>query len=74
VFGVRYLATLFGFVFFGHQLGAFFGVWLGGVVYEHMHSYDLLWMGAIGLGLFAALMHWPIDDREILRAPAALPA
>jgi MFS family permease len=74
VFGVRYLATLFGFVFFGHQLGAFFGVWLGGVVYEHMHSYDLLWLGAIALGLFAALLHWPIDDREILRAQSAVPA
>jgi predicted MFS family arabinose efflux permease len=70
VFGVRYLATLFGFVFFGHQLGAFFGVWLGGVVYERTHSYDLLWMGAIVLGLVAALLHWPIDDREIVRAPA----
>lgn len=67
VFGVRYLATLFGFVFFGHQLGAFFGVWLGGYVYEHTHSYLPLWVGAIGLGLFAAVMHWPIDDREIVR-------
>jgi predicted MFS family arabinose efflux permease len=72
VFGVRYLATLFGFVFFGHQLGAFLGVWLGGYMYECTHSYDLLWMGAIALGLFAALLHWPIDDREIAR-PSGLP-
>ena len=71
VFGVRYLATLFGFVFFGHQLGAFFGVWLGGVVYQHTHSYDLLWLGAIALGVLAALLHWPIDDREIARPGAA---
>ena len=70
VFGVRYLATLFGFVFFGHQLGAFFGVWMGGLVYEHTHSYQLLWLASIALGLLAALLHWPIDDREIVRPVA----
>ena len=50
VFGVRYITTLFGFVFFGHQLGSFLGVWLGGLVYEATHSYDLIWLGAIALG------------------------
>ncbi|HEX4327968.1 MAG TPA: MFS transporter [Burkholderiales bacterium] len=73
VFGLRYLGTLFGFVFFGHQLGAFFGVWLGGVVYEHTHSYQGLWLGAMALGLIAAALHWPIDDRQIAR-PGPLPA
>lgn len=73
VFGVRYLATLFGFVFFGHQLGAFFGVWLGGVVYEQTHSYNLLWLGAIALGVIAAALHWPIDDRALAR-PGLMPA
>lgn len=68
VFGVRYIATLFGFVFFGHQLGSFLGVWLGGVVFDATQSYDLVWAGAIGLGLLAAALHWPIDDREIARA------
>ncbi len=69
VFGVRYITTLFGFVFFGHQLGSFLGVWLGGVVFEATHSYDLVWMGAMALGVIAAALHWPIDDREIVRAP-----
>jgi MFS family permease len=68
VFGVRYIATLFGFVFFGHQLGSFLGVWLGGYVYDLTKSYELVWLGAIGLGLVAAALHWPIDDREIARA------
>ena len=67
VFGVRYITTLFGFVFFGHQLGSFLGVWLGGLVYEATHSYDLIWLGAIALGLLAAMLHWPIDDRELPR-------
>jgi MFS family permease len=69
VFGVRYITTLFGFVFFGHQLGSFLGVWLGGLVFELTHSYDLVWMGAMALGVIAAALHWPIDDREIVRAP-----
>ena len=47
VFGVRYIATLFGFVFFGHQLGSFFGVWLGALVYDATHSYLPLWIGSI---------------------------
>ncbi|MDH2050716.1 MFS transporter [Achromobacter marplatensis] len=74
VFGVRYLTTLFGFVFFGHQLGSFLGVWLGGIVFEATRSYDLIWMGAMALGVLSALLHWPIDDRELTRArPVAAP-
>lgn len=71
VFGVRYIATLFGFVFFGHQLGAFFGVWLGAYVFETTRSYELIWLGSIGLGLLAAALHWPIDDREVVRVTTA---
>jgi MFS family permease len=67
VFGVRYIGTLFGFVFFGHQFGSFLGVWLGGVVYVHTHSYDIVWLIAMALGVLAALLHWPIDDRELAR-------
>lgn len=65
VFGVRYIGTLFGFVFFGHQLGAFMGVWLGGLVFDATKSYELLWWGAMGLGVVAAVLHWPIDDRRV---------
>jgi MFS family permease len=71
VFGVRYLATLFGFVFFGHQLGSFFGVWLGGLVFELTGSYDPVWFGAMALGVLAAALHWPIDDRQIVRTGLA---
>ncbi|MGS1008970.1 MFS transporter [Achromobacter anxifer] len=70
VFGVRYITTLFGFVFFGHQLGSFLGVWLGGVVFEATGSYDLIWLGAMALGVLSAALHWPIDDREIQRVRA----
>jgi MFS family permease len=71
IFGVRYISTLFGFVFLGHQLGSFLGVWLGGYVFDATQSYGLIWLCAIGLGLVAALLHWPIDDREIVRRPAS---
>ncbi|WP_423392670.1 MFS transporter [Burkholderia sp. LMG 21824] len=67
VFGVRYIATLFGFVFFGHQLGSFFGVWLGALVYDATHSYMPLWIGSIALGVLAALLHLPIDDARVAR-------
>lgn len=67
VFGLRYLATLFGFVFFGHQLGSFLGVWLGGVVFEATGSYGPVWAGAIALGLLAAALHWPIDEHPLPR-------
>lgn len=68
IFGVRYLTTLFGFVFFGHQLGAFLGVWLGGYVYDATRSYDLVWQLSIAIGLLSAALHYPIKDAEIRRA------
>lgn len=67
LFGVRYITTLFGFVFLGHQLGSFFGVWLGGYVFVTTGSYQGIWLVAIVLGLLAALLHWPIDDRPVVR-------
>jgi MFS family permease len=71
VFGVKYVTTLFGFVFMGHQMGAFLGVWLGGLTYDVTKSYELVWLGSITLGLVAAALHWPIDDREIVTATPA---
>jgi MFS family permease len=71
VFGVRYISTLFGFVFVGHQLGGFLGVWLGGIVYDATHSYQLVWIAAVAVGLAAAALHWPIDDRTIARLQPA---
>ena len=67
IFGVQYIATLFGFVFFGHQLGAFFGVWLGGYLFDATQSYELIWLVSIVLGIGASLLHCPIDDRPLVR-------
>lgn len=67
IFGVRYLTTLFGFVFFGHQLGAFLGVWLGGYVFDATRSYDVVWQLSIAIGLVSAALHYPINDAEIRR-------
>jgi len=67
IFGPRYMATLFGIVFFSHQVGSFLGVWLGGYLYDLYGSYDVIWWLSIALGLVAALLHWPIDEREVPR-------
>ncbi|MEI2414721.1 MFS transporter [Orrella sp. JC864] len=69
MFGVRYIATLFGFVFLGHQLGSFLGVWLGGWAYDRAGSYLPVWLACLAIGLIAVALHLPIDDREV--APAA---
>lgn len=70
MFGVRNMAMLFGVVFFGHQLGAFLGVWLGGWLYEVHGTYDAVWWLAVALALAAALIHRPIVERP---APSAAP-
>jgi len=71
MFGTRYLATLFGFVFFSHQLGAFLGVWLGGFLYDRTGSYDIVWWIAVGLGVFAAVVNFPIREVAVGRHLAA---
>jgi MFS family permease len=72
MFGVRHLGMLFGVVFFSHQVGAFLGVWLGGVMFERTGSYDAVWWASVALGLFATLVHLPIRERPA--EPAAVPA
>ena len=67
VFGLRYLATLFGIVFFSHQLGSFSGVWLGGYLYDSTGSYDTVWWAGVLLGLLAAAIHLPINERPLAR-------
>lgn len=67
MFGVRYMATLFGIVFFSHQAGSFLGVWLGGLLYDRMGTYDPVWWLSIALGIFAAIVHLPIRERPIDR-------
>ncbi len=71
IFGVRYMGTLFGIVFFSHQLGSFLGAWLGGLVFDTTGSYDLMWWLSIALGLVATVLHLPIADKPIHRPVAA---
>jgi predicted MFS family arabinose efflux permease len=63
-FGTRYMTFLYGVVFLGHQLGSFSGIWLGGWLYENTGSYDGIWIAGIVLGIIAALLHLPIDERS----------
>jgi MFS family permease len=70
-FGVRYMATLFGIVFFSHQIGSFLGVWLGGYLFDATGSYDIVWWINVALGLGAAILHWPIVERAAPRLARA---
>ena len=70
MFGTRYMATLYGFVFFSHQVGAFLGVWLGGRLFDTFGSYDVVWWLSVALGVFAAFIHWPIKDAPVRRLAA----
>jgi predicted MFS family arabinose efflux permease len=72
IFGVRYLSTLGGIAFLSHQVGSFVGVALGGYLFDQTGSYNVMWTIAVGAGVFAAIVNWPIDDRRIVRpAPTA---
>ncbi len=67
VFGVRYMATLFGIVFFSHQVGSFLGVWLGGRLYDTTGTYDAVWWAGVILGITAAIIHLPINEKPLAR-------
>ena len=71
MFGTRYMATLFGFVFLSHQLGSSLGVWLGGRLYDATGSYNVVWWLSAALGIFAAIVHLPIRETRILRPAMA---
>jgi predicted MFS family arabinose efflux permease len=73
MFGTRYLGLLGGIVFFSHQVGSFLGVWMGGVLYDATGSYDVLWWLGVALGIFAAIVHWPIREEPVQR-PVPEPA
>jgi MFS family permease len=73
-YGLRYMAMLSGLVFFGHQIGAFLGVWLGGLIYDGTGAYDMAWTIAIALGVFASLVHLPIREAPLAGDGAARPA
>jgi MFS family permease len=65
MFGTRWLATLYGFAFFSHQVGGFLGVWLGGVVFEKFHSYTPIWWFAVLLGIMSAVINLPIVEAQV---------
>ncbi len=71
--GTRWLATIFGLVFLGHQLGGFAGAFLGGYVYDRTGSYDAMWSISIAFAAFAALIHLPIQDGPRIAIPGLTP-
>ena len=70
IYGLRYMGTLYGLVFFSHQLGSFLGVWLGGKMYDITGNYTLVWWVGIGVGAFSAIVHLPIRERPMLARAA----
>jgi MFS family permease len=74
MFGTRYMAMLYGFAFFSHQVGGFLGVWLGGILYEAYGNYDLVWWLSVALGLASAAINLPIVERPVERPAVMQPA
>ncbi|WP_457091531.1 MFS transporter [Microvirga sp. P5_D2] len=74
MFGTRYMAMLYGFAFFSHQVGGFLGVWLGGILYEVYGNYTMVWWLSIALGIASALINLPIKEQPVERGPALQPA
>jgi len=66
IYGLRYMGTLYGIVFFSHQLGSFMGVWLGGRMYDVYGDYTMVWWIGVGVGAFSAIVHLPVRE---FRAP-----
>ncbi|MGR3248642.1 MAG: MFS transporter [Paracoccus sp. (in: a-proteobacteria)] len=73
IYGLRYMATLYGFVFLSHQIGSFMGVWLGGWLYDVSGDYLLVWWIGVGVGAFSALIHLPVREAPVrIPVPAAV--
>jgi MFS family permease len=71
MFGTRWLATLYGFAFFSHQVGGFLGAWMGGLLYERTGSYDIVWWLAVAFGVLSAVINLPIEEKPVLRGALA---
>ncbi|MGB7271500.1 MAG: MFS transporter [Albidovulum sp.] len=69
IYGLKYMGTLYGIVFFSHQMGSFLGVWLGGRMYDAYGSYTAVWWIGVGIGAFSAIVHLPIREREMRAVP-----
>ncbi|WP_025822877.1 MFS transporter [Shewanella marina] len=74
IFGAKYLSTLYGLVFFCHQIGSFLGAWVGGKIYDISGSYTPIWWTTVAMALIAALLHLPINDKPLPRLQAAASA
>jgi MFS family permease len=74
IFGMRYAAMLASLVFFGHQIGSFIGVWLAGYLYDTTGSYTGAFVASIGLGIFAALVNLPVNEKPLIERRAAAAA
>jgi len=74
IFGSRYMSTLYGLVFFTHQVGSFLGAWVGGLMYDYYGSYEPIWWSTVVLALCAALIHLPINHRPVPRLALATTA
>ena len=72
IYGLRYMGTLYGIVFFSHQLGGFLGVWLGGRLYDIYHSYTAVWWIGVGVGAFSALVHLPVREAPTVFQPKSV--
>ncbi|MCG9554695.1 MFS transporter [Vibrio sp. Isolate31] len=72
IFGARYLSTLYGLVFFTHQVGSFLGAWVGGRIYDYYGSYEPIWWSTVVLAFAAALIHLPINDKPIEQVKLAM--
>ena len=70
IYGLRYMGTLYGVVFFSHQVGSFLGVWLGGKMYDLTGDYTMVWWIGVGVGAFSAIVHLPIREKPLLAQPA----
>lgn len=70
IYGLRYMGTLYGFVFLSHQIGGFLGVWLGGKMYDVTGDYTLVWWIGVGVGAFSALVHLPVREAPLKAMPA----
>ncbi len=66
IYGLRYMGTLYGIVFFSHQLGSFVAVWLGGRMYDSYGDYNVVWWVGVGMGVFSALVHLPIREKPLM--------
>jgi len=71
IYGLRYMGTLYGIVFFSHQLGSFMGVWLGGRMYDAFGSYTAVWWVGVAVGAFSAIIHLPIREERQMATVAA---